>query len=505
MDGPRYRVLYRAFRPARWADLVGQEHVARSLRNAVGRGRAAHAYLLSGPRGTGKTTIAKILARALNCLDPDDGEPCGACDACARILAGSTTDVVELDAASNRGIDEMRALREQTRYAPAQEKVKVYIVDEVHMLTQEAANALLKTLEEPPPRLCFVLCTTDPERLPSTVLSRCQRFALRRLTLDEIADRLGVVARAEGMRLDPVAARDLARRADGGMRDALALLEQVRAFAGDAIDTPAVLAALGGVPVQSLADLADILARGDAGGAFGWLDARWGEGADARMLASALRDLWHAWLLASLGVTAAGESASGYPAPPVGYGRDRLMGGLERWVQAARETRMSDDPRLDIEVALLQAIQETVGPGPTATVAALEGRVQALEAALRSSAAAPAPATGQVAREAPAPTRVSRPAVTAQAATGAAVTTGDPWRDALERLRRTHPRVGALLAAGHVVEVTPEHILVAVPYEFHHTALQEPDARTAAEAALAQAYGGLRRLKVTLGRAATAT
>ncbi len=226
-----YRSLYRRWRPLKFNQIVGQEHITRTLQNALLRGNVSHAYLFCGPRGTGKTTVAKIIARAVNCPNlSQEAEPCGECSSCRQIMEGSSMDVQELDAASNRGIDEVRDLREKTRYVATQGQYKVYIIDEVHMLTHEAFNALLKTLEEPPPGVIFILATTDPSRLPSTVISRCQRLDFRLLTSEEIKERMAEVARKEDWPFEEEALRLIARLSEGAMRDALGLLEQAHAL-----------------------------------------------------------------------------------------------------------------------------------------------------------------------------------------------------------------------------------------------------------------------------------
>src|SRR6478736_8528506 len=227
-----YEVFARKYRPQTFDDLVGQAHVSRTLKNAVAQNRLAHAYLFVGPRGIGKTSTARILAKSLNCVKGPTVTPCGICDNCREITAGNSLDVIEIDGASNRGIDDVRELRDNVRYAPAKGRYKIYIIDEVHMLTKEAANALLKTLEEPPKHVIFCLATTEPEKLPITILSRCQRFDLHRIATNLIAQQLQLIAAKEKLTLEAAAAHAIARGAEGGMRDAESMLDQLVAFCG---------------------------------------------------------------------------------------------------------------------------------------------------------------------------------------------------------------------------------------------------------------------------------
>ena len=237
--------LYRRWRPQRFADVVDQSETVRTLRNAVAAGETAHAYLFSGERGIGKTTLARILARAVNCLDPKDGEPCNTCGNCKTIQENRSLDIVEIDGASNRGIDHIRKLREEVNFSPTDLTKKVYIIDEVHMLTNEAFNALLKTLEEPPPHAVFVFATTEPHKVPRTIISRCQAFEFRKIPEALIAKRLAEVAEAEGATLTPGALELLARRANGGMRDGLVMLEQAISYEREEITEETVLDMLG--------------------------------------------------------------------------------------------------------------------------------------------------------------------------------------------------------------------------------------------------------------------
>jgi DNA polymerase-3 subunit gamma/tau len=249
--------LYRAWRPQTFQDMVGQRHIIQTLQNAIKEQRVSHAYLFNGPRGTGKTTAAKVLAKAVNCERGPAIEPCNECDACLGITAGHIMDVVEIDAASNRGIDEIRDIRDKVRYAPSDVRYKVYIIDEVHMLTTEAFNALLKTLEEPPGHVIFILATTEPHKLPATIISRCQRFDFRQVSLEEQTERLLQICREEGIQAEDDAISYIARLSEGGMRDAISLLEQVSAFGDSHITLSAAVDVTGGMAADQFYELAD--------------------------------------------------------------------------------------------------------------------------------------------------------------------------------------------------------------------------------------------------------
>lgn len=257
-------VLYRKYRPGIFADVVGQEHVVRTLQNAVKYGRVAHAYLFSGPRGTGKTTVARLLAKAVNCITPKGIEPCQACEHCEEVLTGSSLDLIEIDAASNRGIDEIRELREVVRFAPSKVKHKIFIIDEVHMLTTPAFNALLKTLEEPPAHVIFILATTEPHKVPATILSRVQRFDFHRLSVAVIAKRLATLAAAEKAKIDAPARELIATAAEGSMRDAESMLGQLISAGDKKITTDMVRDILGIVDYAAITGLVSAFIDGNA-------------------------------------------------------------------------------------------------------------------------------------------------------------------------------------------------------------------------------------------------
>jgi len=288
-----YLVLARRWRPQRFADLVGQDVVVRTLKNALSSNSLAHAYLLTGIRGVGKTTIARLMAMSVNCADQSDGEPCGKCGACLAIAAGSHLDVQEMDAASHTGVDDIREILDGVRYPPVSLPYKVYIIDEAHMLSKSAFNALLKTLEEPPERVLFILATTESEKLPITVRSRCQRFDLRRLGVQEVAGYLGHVLTQESVEAESEALLTIARAADGSVRDALSLTERVLAYAREKIIAEDVRQALGMIGPEVVQSLSDAIAAGDAATAVSVVRQAAIQGSAPRALLLSLSELWH--------------------------------------------------------------------------------------------------------------------------------------------------------------------------------------------------------------------
>ncbi|MDA1045248.1 MAG: DNA polymerase III subunit gamma/tau, partial [Verrucomicrobia bacterium] len=259
----RYEVLARKWRPQTFEDVVGQEHVTRTLRNAITANRLAHAYLFVGPRGIGKTSIARIFAKSLNCEKGPTTTPCGECDACKEIAAGTSLDVIEIDGASNNGVDQVRDLRDTVMYAPNRGAYKIYVIDEVHMLSTAAFNALLKTLEEPPAHVKFIFATTEAHKVLPTVISRCQRFDLRRIPMDQLVERLALISKSEGVTISPDALQAVARGAEGGLRDAESSLDQLIAFCGSDITEADVLSVFGLISHRQLEGLVDAILTGD--------------------------------------------------------------------------------------------------------------------------------------------------------------------------------------------------------------------------------------------------
>ena len=400
-----YQALYRKWRPKTFSDVVGQEHVTETLQRQVAEGRLSHAYLFTGTRGTGKTTCAKILAKAVNCEHPENGNPCNKCQSCLGIESGGFLDVMELDAASNNGVDHVRALRDEAIYSPAQVKKRVYIIDEVHMLSIAAFNALLKILEEPPEHLMFILATTELHKVPATILSRCQRFAFRRILPREIVGRLNYIAEQEGIDLRPDGAELLAHIADGALRDALSLLDQCAA-AGGTIDSAAVLDALGLAGNLQTAQLMDCVLQRDTKAALLLLHRLYGSGKDVGAVLGELSALARDLLISKTAPEGGAALLTG------GYD-GQTMDGLLRQADSARliaicttlqrtaaDMNVSVNRRTDAELCLLKLCDETLSGDLSAINARLARLEQQMTAGVRYAAAestaqvVPAPADG---------------------------------------------------------------------------------------------------------------
>ena len=357
-----YQVIARKWRPQKFSDLVGQEHVTETLGNAIKNDRVAHAYIFSGARGVGKTTAARILAKALNCVHGPTATPCGECDSCREIAAGTSLDVIEIDAASNRGIDQIRELREMVRYAPASSRSKVVILDEAHMLTGEASNALLKTLEEPPDRVIFVMATTQPEDLVDTIRSRSQHFHFRALTFGEITARLEEIAQKENLKIDAGALAVISRMAEGSMRDALSLLEQARAYCGEVITNDEVRELLGVVPDDALATLVSAIAEGSADRALGLIHTFQKEGRNLQHFCrEAIRHMRNLLIAKVCGADSDLIAATADQRPALGeaaalFSEEDLTRFFQILLQTDDDLRRKPDPRVHLEMGLLRLI-----------------------------------------------------------------------------------------------------------------------------------------------------
>ena len=385
-----YQALYRKYRPKTFDDVVGQEHITETLKKQVETGRLSHAYLFIGTRGTGKTTCAKILAKAVNCEHPVNGNPCNQCAACRGIDDGSVLDVVELDAASNNGVDNVRALRDEAVFSPASVRKRVYIVDEVHMLSNSAFNALLKILEEPPEHLMFILATTELHKVPATILSRCQRHSFKRIPVDTITARLNFVAQQEHLNLQPDAAALLARMADGGMRDALTLLDQC--CGNECISTDAVISAIGLAGNLRTAQLLRSVAAGDTAGALEQFRELWQDGKDPSALLDELSMLQRDLLMQAVAPRGGRELLSGAYDPVTldelsgAFSSAQLLANLQSIQQTLGAMASQPNPRIAAELCLIRLCR----PELCDDVPTLCARMDKLEQAVYSGAI-PAP------------------------------------------------------------------------------------------------------------------
>ncbi len=515
-----YQALYRQWRPKTFSQVVGQEAIKATLSRQVATGRIAHAYLFSGTRGTGKTSIARILSRAVNCLDSEDGEPCGLCESCVALNDGSSLDVEEIDAASNNGVDEIRSLRDKIRYPPQSGKYRVYIIDEVHMLSTSAFNALLKTLEDPPPHAVLILATTEPQRLPATILSRCQRFDFKRIPLGEIAGRLREAAQGAGAAYREDAIYAIARAAEGGMRDALSLLD-VCIAAGGEITLDTVESATGSAGRAFLFEMGRALAAGDVGDALRLVDRAMRDGRDAAVLA---RDVG-AHLRTMMVLLAVGEAdgarvlevspeeAHNLHAQAKDMGDERSMRALDLLSRVEPEMRWAAHPRALLELTLARACR----PETEADLSALLQRIEALEKQVEkgipvretpAEPAAPAPAV-RISATSPAPAKGGSGPATREPSAQIHPEPAPPsdsaklWPDTLAAIRKTHISLYTALRRARMEGIRDGVALIAFAPEdevFHKMMLIEQNQQVL-KAALAQVAGKALAVKISLGGA----
>ena len=374
-----YQALYRKWRPQIFDEVIGQQHVTETLKNQIRSDRLSHAYLFIGSRGTGKTTCARILARAVNCEHPVDGNPCGECAACRGILDGTVLDVVELDAASNNGVDNVRALREEALFSPTSVKKRVYIIDEVHMLSTAAFNALLKILEEPPQHLMFILATTELQKVPATILSRCQRHSFRRIDSETLTAYLETIAQREGFRLSHEAAELIARLAEGGVRDALSLLDQCSA--AETIDVDAVYNTMGLAGNRRVAELLDRILKHEAEGVLRSFNGMWMDGKNPSVLLGELNSLMRDVLMLHVAPKGALDLLSGgYDTATLNSFAKRmtaeeLLSAMETVQNTLNKLRDATNPKMQVELCLVSLCEEAAGE----SIASLRARISRLE------------------------------------------------------------------------------------------------------------------------------
>ena len=499
------QALYRRWRPQSFDEVVGQTPILQTLRNALTSGRIAHAYLFAGPRGTGKTTIARILARAVNCETEASQRPCGVCGPCRSLAEGRALDLIEIDAASHTGVDNVRDLIEKVQFAPTETRYKVYIIDEVHMLSTPAFNALLKTLEEPPPHALFFLATTEAHKIPATILSRCQRFTFQRIPLDETVEHLSRICAAEGFTPEPAALELIARQAQGGMRDAISLLDQMVAFCGESVSLAQVQAALGTAADAAVEAIADQIALADTATGLRLINQAVDAGVDPRQLVAQLLEYLRGLMLIQngggslLNVTAEQLDRMGDQARRMSPAA--LVRAIRLFSEAAVAQRGSLQPQLPAELALVEATLEAARSQPAAQPPMPAPPTALPRPVPMPAASAPPPATKPA--TAPLAPLESNPAGEASPPLGPVAGDGvldiyGQWEAFCAAVDAQSKRIGALLKDCQPLDATADSVTLGVYYPFHQKQLDDTKNRVVVEDALARMFGRRVRLAFKL-------
>jgi len=508
--------LYRKWRARTFAELIGQEHITETLTNALRAGRISHAYLFCGPRGTGKTSTARLLAKAVNCLQRNGAEPCDRCEMCLAIQEGRAIDLIEIDAASNRGIDEIRDLRDKVSFSPVQARYRFYILDEAHMLTTEAFNALLKTLEEPPAHVIFVLVTTEPHKIPATIVSRCQRFDFRRIALKDLLAKLQRICQAEGLTVEPAALELIARSATGSLRDAESLLDQLAAYGSEHITVAYVQRLLGIIPFQSVSDLVERLLQRDTTGGLRLINEVTDAGADLRQynrqIVAYLRDL----LLIKTGnaslVNATAEMMESMAAQAAAFPMNGLLRALKLFSQADQAIRTSPLPQLPLELAFLDLVTTeatpAVGTARTSDAAAVITGQESFTSITVGDQQPDKTGLSLSYRTAESASMIREAAMEPVEATAVAPSTQktglgleqvkEDWAHVLEGVRPQSRSVEGLLRGCEPVAVEDGVIVLGFYYQFHKERIEDPKNRAIVEKALSKVLGRTYRVRCVL-------
>ncbi len=487
-----YISFARKYRPQTFDDIIGQSHVITTLKNAISQDRVAHAYLFSGPRGVGKTTAARILAKALNCEKGPTPKPCNACAACKEITQGSFLDILEIDGASNRGIDEIRNLRDNVKFSPAKGKFKVYIIDEVHMLTPEAFNALLKTLEEPPQHVKFIFATTQAHKVPPTILSRCQRFDFRRIGAKEIANNLKKIVKQEGLNIDEEALGLIAKYSDGGMRDAQVMLDQITSFTNLPIGAKDVTKILGMVEDEALFELSSAIRNKDAARALGILDTLTNEGKDIPQIALGLIEHFRNITITKISkdidslIDAGAEKVRRYRDEGAGWTIEEALYIIYTLANAIDLIKKSNLAKIPLEAALVKlTLSHSVFP-----LKDLIKRVEALETSLGAKNEIASSLTSFAPRNDEG-SRIFRPPAVAAPKSADLKEVIGAWSAIISSIMLKKMSVASYLQEGYPVSVSDKVLLIGFPKElqFHKEVLESPDNKAIIEEAIKTVLG----------------